>query len=106
MLYKTIVLELLQNRPEIHEQLRQQRMLLPAMKYYACELKALHEAWKEHLSQTKPQGEESLIASQAMELALHELEGILPSGSSSADEDRPLLDDFMSYLKEKRIPPA
>ena len=106
MLYKTIALELLQDRPQIQEKLRQQRMLLPAMEYYAGELKALHEAWKEHLAETNPEGDESQIASQAMELALKELEAILPSASSSEDEDRQSLDDFMTYLKEQRTPPG
>ena len=51
MQYKTIILELLQQRPEIHEQLRKDRKLLPAMEFYARELKTSHEAWKETLSQ-------------------------------------------------------
>jgi hypothetical protein len=103
--YKTIVLEILQDRPEVHEQLRQQRMLLPTMEFYARELKDLHEAWKEQLSQTRPDSDPSQIASQAMELALQELEGILPSGSSSQEADRPSLDDFMTYLRD-HMPPA
>jgi hypothetical protein len=106
MLYKTIVLELLQNRPQIHEKLRRQRMVLTTMEYYAHELKALHEAWKQRLSQTRPQRDASRIASEAMELALYELEALLPSDSSSADEDQPSLDDFLTWLKEQRIPPA
>jgi hypothetical protein len=106
MLYKTIVLELLQSRPQIHEKLRQERMLLPAMEYYASELKTLHQAWKEHLSWAKPECDPSQIASQAMELALKELEAILPSASSSVNEDRPPLDDFMTYLREQGTPPA
>jgi hypothetical protein len=106
MLYKTIALELLQNRPEIHEKLRQQRMLLQATEYYAFELKASHEAWKEHLTSAQPQADPSQITSQAMELALEELEALLPSASSPEDENRPSLDDFMTYLKEQRTPPA
>jgi hypothetical protein len=106
MLYKTIVLELLQNRTEVHEQLREQRMLLPTMEFYASELKELHEAWKQHLSWAKPNSDESQIASQAMELALKDLEALLPSASSSEDEHRPSLDDFLTYLREQRMPPA
>lgn len=106
MLYKTIVLELLQNRPQIHEQLRRQRMVLKTMEYYAAELKELHEAWKQHLSWAKPNSDESQITSQAMELALHDLEALLPSDSSSADTDQPSLDDFMTWLREQHIPPA
>ena len=35
MLYKTMVLELLQQRPEIHNQLRKERKLLLTMEQYA-----------------------------------------------------------------------
>jgi hypothetical protein len=103
MLYKTIVLELLQGRPEVHEQLRRQKMLLATMEFYAAELKELHEAYKQELAEMKPGSGEKQIESQAMELALKELEGIFPSGSSS--EERPSLDDFMTYLRE-HTPPA
>ena len=50
MQYKTIILELLQQRPEMHDQLRKDRKLLPTMELYARELKTSHEAWKETLS--------------------------------------------------------
>jgi hypothetical protein len=105
MLYKTIVLELLQNRPAVHEKLRRQRMLLRTMEFYASELKDLHEAWKLHLSETTPESDQSQIGSQALELALKELEGLLPSDTSSEEADQPSLDDFMTYLRD-RIPPA
>ena len=39
MQYKTIILELLQQRPQMHEQLRKERKLLPTMERYARELK-------------------------------------------------------------------
>jgi hypothetical protein len=59
MQYKTIILELLQQRPEMHEQLRKERKLLPALELYAKELKASHESWKEVLSQAKPGSDRS-----------------------------------------------
>ncbi|MGH7170115.1 MAG: hypothetical protein ACRELG_07555, partial [Gemmataceae bacterium] len=68
MLYKTIVLELLQNRPELYDQLRKQRMLLPTLNWLAGELKARHQAWKEELQATRP-GSDSQIASEALEPA-------------------------------------
>jgi hypothetical protein len=105
MLYKTMVLELLQNRPEVHEKLRRQRMLLKTMEFYASELKDLHEAWKQHLSETTPDSNQSQTASQALELALKELEGLLPSDSSTEEADQPSLEDFMTYLRD-RTPPA
>ena len=43
MQYKTIVLELLKERTEMHEQLRLTRRLLPTMETCAKELKASHE---------------------------------------------------------------
>ena len=49
MQYKTIIHELLQQRPQMHEQLRKSRKLLPALELYARELKTSHEAWKEML---------------------------------------------------------
>jgi len=75
----TIILELLKQRPEIHNQLRSNRMLLSTVERYARELKANHETWKESLSQAKPGSDESQIASEALEFALKELEDRLPS---------------------------
>ena len=99
MLYKTMVLELLQDRPQLHKRLRREKMLLGAMEFYARELKTLHEGWKQHLAETRPDSDESQIASEALEMALKELEDSLPSASSSEDEDRPSLADLMTYLR-------
>jgi len=99
MQYKTIVLELLQQRPEMHEQLRKDRKLLPALEFYAKELKTSHEAWKETLSQTKPGSDPSQITSEAMEMALKELEDRLPS-ASHPDNNEPLsLDAAMAFIR-------
>ena len=54
MQYKTIVLELLKERTELHEQLRLTRRLLPTMETCARELKASHETWMETLAQANP----------------------------------------------------
>jgi hypothetical protein len=105
MRYKTMVLELLQQQPRLHNQLRRQKMLLPTMEFYAHELKDLHEGWKQHLAETMPDSDESQIAGQALELALKELEGILPGDSSPPAGDRPTLDDFMTFLSA-HTPPA
>ena len=105
MLYKTIVLELLQNRPKLYHQLRSQRMLLPTMERYASELKASHEAWKERLTQAKPGSDPSQIASEAMEFALQELENYLPTESPPDDNEPISLDAAMAYLR-RHSPPA
>ena len=51
------------------------------MEFYASELKASHEAWKETLAQARPGSDPSQIATEALELALQELEDRLPSES-------------------------
>ena len=92
MQYKTIVLELLRDRTELHEQLRLTRRLLPTLETCARELKASHESWKESLSQTNPGSEPSQIASEALELALKELEDRLPSVPPTDDREPLSLD--------------
>ena len=54
MQYKTIILEFLKERPQIHDRLRKNRKLLAATEAYAKELKTGHEAWKELLSGLRP----------------------------------------------------
>ena len=99
MQYKTIVLQLIQESPEILDQLRSTRMLLPTMERYANELKTRHEAWKDRLSQAKPGSDGSQIASEALEIALKELKDCLPSGSP-LDNNQPLsLDAAMAFLR-------
>ena len=83
MRYNTIVLELLQRHPEIHNHLRSKRTLLQTMERYAKELKTRHEAWMEHLSRTGPGGGPSQVANEALEIALKELENSLGSPGDS-----------------------
>jgi hypothetical protein len=99
MKYKTIILELLQQRPQMHDQLRKERKLLTMLEFYARELKESHEAWKETLSQQRPGSDQSQIASEALELALKELEDRLPSGSETGEKEAISLDKGMAYLR-------
>ena len=57
-MYKTIVLELLQERPQVHEFLLKNRILLAALERYAWELKTRHDEWKDRLSRTKPDSDQ------------------------------------------------
>jgi hypothetical protein len=103
MLYKTICLELLQQCPELYDRLRSNRTLMPALDHYSNALKSHHETWMEHLLKEKPGGDQSQIASEALEIALQELEDSLPPGSPP-NEDSPLsLEDAMAFL---RMPPG
>ena len=105
MQYKTILLELLRQRPELHDQLSSQRLLLPTLQRYACDLKTSHETWKSLLAQANPDSDPSQIASQALEMALKELEDRLPS-ASPLEENEPLsLEAAMAFVK-RHTPPA
>jgi hypothetical protein len=100
MQYKTIVLELLQQRPQIHDQLRKDRKLLPTVEMYARELKTSHEAWKETLGEERPGSDQSQIAFEALEMALKEMEDRLPSESLPNDKEPLSLDAAMAFLRK------
>jgi hypothetical protein len=99
MQYKTIVLELLKERTQLQEQLRLTRRLLPTLETCAKELKASHESWMETLSQAKPGSDPNQIASEALELAVRELEDRLPSVSPPHDQEALLLDEAMASIR-------
>jgi hypothetical protein len=98
MQYKTIVLELLRERKELHEQLRLTRRLLPTLETCSQELRASHQAWMVTLATANPGSDPIQIESEAMELATRELEDRLPS-VSEVNEPEPLsLDQTMAFV--------
>lgn len=97
MQYKTIVHELLQQQTELHEKLRLTRRLLPTIEAYAKELKASHEEWKETLSEARPGSDPIQIASEAMEMAVKELEDRLQTASQGNDHEAVSLDAAMAF---------
>jgi hypothetical protein len=102
MLYKTMVLELLQDRPQMHEQLRKKRQLLATVELYGQELKRKHEAWKDILSQARPGSDASQTASEALELALEELVNCLNSGSPPDENETLSLEGAMAFIRHRR----
>jgi hypothetical protein len=98
MQYKTIVLGLLEERPQMYEQLRQERKLLATLEIYAKEFRSSHQAWKEQLLQTRPDSDPSQIASEALEIALKELKDRLPPESPNESEALSL-DETMAYIR-------
>ena len=104
MQYKTIVLELLKDHPEIHNQLRSTRMLRPTMDLFARGLKTSHERWKDRLSQAKPESDVIQIASEALEIALREMEDYLDSAASPQGGEPLSLDGAMAFIRG-RTPP-
>lgn len=103
--YMTIVLELLEQRPEIHDQLRHERTLLATASRYAEELKILHQAWTQQLAQARPDSDDRQLSSQALELALQELEASLPSELVQGESGPLSLDEAMAFLR-RHTPPA
>jgi hypothetical protein len=104
MHYKTIVLELLQDRPQLHDQLRQERRLLATMEALAQGLKDCHQAWTEQLSQAKPGSDPQQIASEALEIALKELTDSLPSEPPPDGSEALSLDAAMAFLRRPSRP--
>ncbi len=100
MQYKTIILELLQQRPRMHEELRQERKLLTTVEIYAKELKESHEALTEQLLQARPDSDRSQISSEALEMALKEMEDRLPPASATDDQVRQdFLNEAMAFIR-------
>jgi hypothetical protein len=104
MQYKTIVLELLQQQPLLHERLRSDRQLLPTMNAYAAELRAKHLAWMETLRRSWPESHPSQIASEALELALEDLQQALQQ-QFPEDAEPFSLDNAMAFVR-RHTPPA
>jgi len=99
MQYKMMVLELLKQRPQMHEQLRKERKLLPTTERYAKELRTSHLAWKQVLTQAKPDSQESQIANEALEIALKEFQETLPSESPQDGSEAVSLDEAIAFIR-------
>ena len=105
MPYKTIVLALLQERTDLHDRLRRERMLLSAVERYARAVKTSHESWKARLATATPGRDGSQIASEALESALQELLTQLPSGQTADEQEPPSLEDAIAFMRG-HTPPA
>lgn len=99
MPYKTIIFELLQANPKLHEVLRRGRMLLPATESLAAALKARHEALKEEFSTTQTGIDPSQASSAAMEIAVTEMEGRLQAAFSPDGQGQLSLDAAMAFVR-------
>jgi hypothetical protein len=98
MQYKTIILQLLEDNPEMYDQLRGSRQLLPTMERLSKELKAAHQNSIAHLSRARPNSDPIQITSEALEIALEELEERLrPASPQNASELS--LDSAMAFLR-------
>jgi hypothetical protein len=99
MQYKKIVLELLQQQPKIYHHLLSKRMLLPTLDRHAKELKTNHDHWKDRLCRARPGSNQDQIASEALEIALWELEHGLRLEYPSDDREPLTLDGAMAFIR-------
>ena len=102
MHYKTIVLEILQNRPELHEKLCLSRTLLTTLNLYSSHLKANHEAWMNRLSRVKPGSERSQLASEALEIAVQEMEDSMGTSDFLLETETLSLDGAMAFTQDPK----
>ena len=101
MHYKTMVHELVKSYPTIHDQLRKKRLLLPALDRFAVELKRRHDALKDQLSQKRPGSDPSQISSEALEIALKELEAIFRSWSPTKNDEPLSLEEAVEFIRRR-----
>ena len=78
MQFKTIVLELMRQRPQLYKQLKKEHSLLLTVEICARQLKERQQALQEVLAQANPGSNPSQVASEALEIAVKELEERLP----------------------------
>jgi hypothetical protein len=79
MQYKSIVLEMIRDRPELYESLRSSKRLLTAMEAYAGELREMHQELRTAVARRQPGSDPNQIAAEALEMAIGELQDRLPS---------------------------
>lgn len=101
MHYKTIVLELLEQQPALHDRLKSSNALLSTMNQLAVLLRDLHHEILANLFQASPHESPTLLSSEALELATHQLQQSLVAEDSESFS----LDEAMLYLKN-RMPRA
>lgn len=105
MQYKTIIIELINDRPELAVQLRRKKQMLATVEIYAVELKNRREAWMDELARARPGSHPSQITSEALDLAVEEIRDRLASASATDETEAPSLDAAMGYLR-RHTPPA
>jgi hypothetical protein len=101
MQYKTIVLGLLEAQPTKRSG---QEMLLD-LDRYAHMLRDGHKSWITTLSEKRPDSNTEQIASEALELAIADLQDCLASESEAEDPWPLSLDAAMTYIRNTKPAP-
>ena len=99
MQYKTMILELVRHRRQLHNQLCQEKQLLQAVERHARQLRASHEIWQQRLMQARPGSAPAQIASESLEMALKDMQDYLDNASRLNDHEPLSLDGAMAFLR-------
>jgi hypothetical protein len=99
MQYKTIILERIRQDREFHEELKKSGTLAATLDRWSQELKTRHDAWKQKLSHSRPESDPSPIASEALELALMEMEKRFASEPRASAANPLSLDDAIAFIR-------
>ena len=102
MQYKTIVMELLEQNPELYNQLKQDRKLLETIDVMALELKASHEQMIAELAEQQPDVAYSVICSQATEIAIAEVQQRL-APTSDHETGEAMLEQLMASVMQHSL---
>ena len=100
MHYKTILMELVNDQPELAVRLRAQKRMLATIETYATALKTRHEAWRDELAHRNPGSHPSQITSEALELAIEEIRQRLHSASKTDGGEALSLDAAMKFIRQ------
>lgn len=101
MHYKSICLELLKQRPTLHERLRRQRKLLTVLNSLARDLKSRHEAQQVRLSRSSARIDPSQIEAAALEIALREMEDRLRIAFPEGESESLSLDAGIAFIRNR-----
>lgn len=104
MHYKTLTLQILRQRPKVHNFLKKKELLLKGLEKLALTLQTSHQEWIHRLEEKRPGSSPSQTAAEALELALYELEERLPL-EMPADTETISLDTVMALLlRDQKLP--
>ena len=100
--YKTIVLALLQQRPQMYQRLRKAHQLFMMLNYYSRLLEHHHEIWMEYLWRTKPSSHRH-ITQKALGIATKNLDAHFPHESPTG-ESGVSLEEAVTFINSHTPP--
>jgi hypothetical protein len=106
MLYKTIMLGLLEERPRLYRQLAASKTLGQTLHRLATALIHCHQRWIRELERLQAVSDQVQCRSRALELAIRELTENLPPESAPSDEENQPLDLHAAMMFIYRHMPA